>query len=166
MKQSHSIIASVGSGLLVLLLIWLVKSEASSSGLPKNTGRAEGIFSLDAAQHDFGTISMAQGNVSKRFKAKNISGKDVIIGKIYSSCMCTQARLYAKGKSFGPFGMPGHGPIPAINEKILPYEETEIEVIFNPRAHGPAGVGRIGRSVFLETDAGKVELKINAYVTP
>ena len=63
--------------------------------------------------------------------------------------------------------MPGHGAIPRINQTINPNEEAVVEVVFDPAAHGPAGVGRIGRTVVIENNSGApVELSFIALVTP
>ena len=68
----------------------------------------------------------------------------------------------------GPFGMEGHGgPIPTINEELPANQEVQVEVMFDPAAHGPAGVGPITRNVILETSDGKkLVFEIKAKVTP
>ena len=46
-------------------------------------------------------------------------------------------------------------------------EEMEIEVIFDPNAHGPAGVGLAERAVYLDNDRGvPFELTFSADVAP
>lgn len=67
----------------------------------------------------------------------------------------------------GPFGMPGHGAIPTINEALEPGTEATIEVVFDPAAHGPAGVGKVNRVVTVETASGEaLQLSFQATVTP
>ena len=67
----------------------------------------------------------------------------------------------------GPYGMPGHGFIPKINETLNSGEEALVEVVFEPAAHGPAGVGPIQRAIAIENNAGEpVELLFAAIVTP
>lgn len=117
-------------------------------------------------KHDFGTISMAQGKVKNEYKIKNTSASDIALKKIYTSCMCTQAILALDGRKVGPFGMAGHGIIPSINEKILAGAEFSVETVFDPAAHGPAGVGPIQRVVYLETSQGTTELEFSAVVQP
>ena len=81
--------------------------------------------------------------------------------------MCTTATLMIGGGKFGPYGMPGHGFIPKINGIIGPNEEATVEAVFDPSAHGPAGVGRVQRTVTIENSAGQpVELLLAAMVTP
>ncbi|MBI2317113.1 MAG: hypothetical protein HYU75_08940 [Betaproteobacteria bacterium] len=63
--------------------------------------------------------------------------------------------------------MPGHGYIPALNEPLAPNEDAMIEIVFDPAAHGPAGVGPIERVVTIENNAAPpLELALSAVVTP
>ena len=101
------------------------------------------------------------------FKIKNNGDKEVKVSKLYTSCMCTSASLITSDGRRGPFSMPGHSSIPVIDVPLKAGEEAEIEVVYDPAAHGPAGVGRIERDVILENDAGApLTLKIAANVTP
>ncbi|MGC8775979.1 MAG: DUF1573 domain-containing protein [Minisyncoccia bacterium] len=120
-------------------------------------------------EFNFGRIPIFGGKVEHIFKIKNESLNPITIGKIYTSCMCTEASLVKDGKEFGPYGMPGHGFIPTINEKLEPGKEAEIKVVFDPAAHGPAGIGQINRRVFIQDESGNNILNlldISAYVTP
>ncbi|MDP1719096.1 MAG: DUF1573 domain-containing protein, partial [bacterium] len=126
-----------------------------------------GALNAEETSFDFGSISMAAGKVTHMFKIKNATAEPVIVGKIYTSCMCTAASLINDGRRLGPFGMPAHGAIPSIDEQIKPGGEAVVEVVFDPAAHGPAGVGTIQRVVTLENNAGApLELKFAAVVTP
>lgn len=81
--------------------------------------------------------------------------------------MCTEATLVEGGERFGPFGMIGHGSIPEINRVIEPGREVTVEAVFDPNAHGPAGIGRADRVVSVLVGSGTiVKLKFTAYVTP
>jgi hypothetical protein len=115
----------------------------------------------------FGPISMASGKVKHRYPITNAGTEPVVISKLYTSCMCTTAALVKNGKAGEAFGMPGHTPIPTINVPIKPGEEAFVEVIFDPAAHGPAGVGPIERVVTLENNSGQpLELAFAALVSP
>ncbi len=117
--------------------------------------------------HDFGTISMQNGKVSTTFKLKNIKTEPVVLTKLYTSCMCTDATLKINGKTEGPFGMLGHGFVKSFSDILPAGQEVEVEVVFDPNAHGPAGVGTIERTVTVEGQNGKLaELNIKATVTP
>jgi len=110
---------------------------------------------------------MARGTVSHIYKIKNTGTGSVVINKIYTSCMCTQASIKIGSKTMGPFGMPGMGsPVPYIDQELKAGEEIELTAVFDPAAHGPAGVGNISRVITLETSSGKTQLYFSANVTP
>ncbi|MBI1985011.1 MAG: DUF1573 domain-containing protein [Candidatus Wildermuthbacteria bacterium] len=147
-------------------IIWIARpnspNTAASLSVPGN-----GVLSVKEADFDFGSISMAAGKVKHSFTMQNTGSDPVVIGKMYTSCMCTTAWLMKGGKQFGPYGMPGHSFTPKINESINPGEEATVEVVFDPAAHGPAGVGKIQRTVIIENNAGQnLEFGFSAFVTP
>lgn len=155
----------------IVIVIGFVFAAQPAATTPKNAGinAAALIGRLQANERsfDFGTISMAKGNVSHTFKVKNTSNEPVPVGKVYTSCMCTQVTFLKGGRSFGPFGMPGHASIPSIDQTLAPGEEATLEVVFDPAAHGPAGVGNIERMVFMETGDIKImQVGFKANVTP
>lgn len=157
----------ISVGILVLGgLIWIARPD--SQGNPTISAKSNGTLTIEEANnYDFGSISMAAGKVKHQFKIKNTSNEALVINKMYTSCMCTTAELMAGGKQFGPYGMPGHEAIPKIQGIVNPNEEATVEVVFDPAAHGPAGVGRIQRTITLENNAGQpVELSFSAIVTP
>ncbi len=152
-------------------VVWLARSKPMSEGSLANVAgsvKASGALTADGStDYNFGSISMGAGNVKHIFKIKNSGSEAVAINKMYTSCMCTTATLEAGGKKFGPIGMQGHGAIPTINKMLAPNEEALVEVVFDPAAHGPAGVGRIKRVVTLENSSGQpLELTFSALVTP
>lgn len=82
--------------------------------------------------------------------------------------MCTSAFIVGPdGILKGPFGMIGHGAVPPANEIIKAGDSLIIRAVFNPNAHGPAGVGKIDRFITLtDTNGGTLNLEIKATVTP
>lgn len=162
-KTSISILVTI---LVLGGLVWIARPDAQ--GTSSTQTKSSGVLVVEEANnYDFGTISMAAGKVKHTFKVKNTSNESVVVSKVYTSCMCTSATLVIGDKQFGPFGMPGHVVIPRIDQTVNPNEEVTVEVIFDPAAHGPAGVGRIQRTVTLENNAGQpVELLFAAVVTP
>ena len=147
-------------------LIWLSRggAENNQANISQSGG---GTLSAEEISFDFGSISMANGKVSHAFKIKNESSEPAVISKVYTSCMCTEATLMHGDKKMGPFGMPGHGGTPKINDALNPGEEVSIEAVFDPAAHGPAGVGLADRIVFVEDGTGKqLQLRFTAIVTP
>ena len=149
------------------LIFFTRPNKNNDSAAINSSPGLSGEFSMEETSFDFGEISMANGKVTHQVKVKNSSDTPLVIEKIYTSCMCTQAALLKDGIKFGPYGMPGHGIVPKINQKVGSGEEVVIEAIFDPAAHGPAGVGRIERVVYIEQKDGKtLELQISATVKP
>ncbi len=172
MKKYQNIIFTFLGAILVLGLIWFL--QFLSGGQDSESLSTGGAISAENTLFDFGTISMAAGKVSHTFKIKNTAAEPLTIYKIYTSCMCTEAFFVKNDSSInsgqvkkGPFGMPGHGDGNSRLKQILaPNEEADIEVIFDPAAHGPAGIGLIEREVYIESSGGKLALKIKTNVTP
>lgn len=161
MKSLKSLLLTFGIFALIIGGL-IVFSNRSGSQSPSPSG----TLSAPQTLYDFGQISMAKGPVSYVFKVGNPSSEPVEIRKIYTSCMCTTASLKLSGKTFGPFGMPGHGFVPPVNQSLEASGQAEVEVVFDPAAHGPAGIGLINRTVTLETSSGSLKLDIKAGVTP
>ena len=156
--------------LLVLLagVVWIARPGKNRTANQARLNQTAEKDNLTAAEtfYDFGSISMAAGKVSRVFPVKNTGSNLITIEKMYTSCMCTTAILRGK-REWGPYGMPGHGFTGKMKEELNPGEEARVEVIFDPAAHGPAGVGRIERSVYLEDNTGaNLELQFTATVTP
>ncbi|MDO8560138.1 MAG: DUF1573 domain-containing protein [bacterium] len=162
MRQAIIYIATIGVLLaaLVGLAQWGQRGTASAAASPSP-------LTVTPAAFDFGQVSMAAGVVSRRITVSNPGTTPVKVTKLYTSCMCTTARLQTNGRTVGPFGMPGHGVVPRISEVITPGQQATLEVTFNPAAHGPAGVGRVNREVIVETDGGgTLTVAFTAQVTP
>ena len=168
MNQRTIFLTLAGTLGLIVILAWVARPGVSQNEPSvEGTSVSAGTLEVKESTYDFGTISMKAGEVSHIFKIKNVGSDPVVIAKIYTSCMCTTALLKSGEKEFGPFGMPGHGSIPRIDQTINPGEEASVEVVFDPAAHGPAGVGKIQRSVTIEQNGAKsVELSFSALVTP
>ena len=134
MKQTLFILAIV---VLIGAGLWYSKSIALKSN--EQSAAAVGFIKASESSFDFGEVSMAAGKVRHEFKVRNSASEPVKITSIYSSCMCTEATLIKNGNKRGPYGMPGHSFIPKINKVLQPGEEAEVEAVFDPAAHGPAG---------------------------
>lgn len=164
------IIASTAVALLFVGLLWVSapKKPAGNAGSQVASAQtASGSLSAKETFFDFGTVSMKNGKVSHVFKITNETDSAAIVSKLFTSCMCTTASISVNGSKKGPFGMPGHGAIPRIDQEISAGDEAEVEVVFDPAAHGPAGVGKIERVVSVEQKNGNtLQLNIKAVVTP
>ncbi len=167
--MNKNIIVGLVASIAILGGIVFLSNNSKNAGAEQklaNVPASNGSLTIDETSFDFGTISMAKGKVTHNFKIKNIGNAALAISKVYTSCMCTEALLKIDTNNFGPFGMPGHMAIPSINASLPTGKEAEVEAIFDPAAHGPAGVGKIERVVYLETSAGLKELNFKAVVTP
>ena len=132
-------------------------------------GLAGNVLATAETFYYFGKISMKNGNVSKIFKVANNGTEDIKVPSLTTSCMCTTAYiLNGSGERGRPFGMPGHGgAVPKANAIVKAGDSMDIEVVYDPNAHGPAGVGLIERSVFLEDESNNIiEFKLKVNVTP
>ena len=101
------------------------------------------------AEYNFGKIKQSGGVVSSTFAVRNDGGRDAQVSEVLTSCSCTTAEI---GKKI-----------------IKPGETAEVEAVFDPAAHGPAGVGKVRRVVYVETDsseAPEIQLSFEANVTP
>ncbi len=168
MEQATKTILGLSLGILVLAgLAWWMSSLPKESQQANLAQGFQGSLSSQELTFDFGQVSMAKGKVSHEFKIKNEGQGPAKIERIYTSCMCTEATLLKDGKEWGPYGMPGHGFVPKVNQIMNPGQEAIIKVVFDPAAHGPAGIGKAVRGVIIENDAGQaLELQIEAVVTP
>ena len=81
--------------------------------------------------------------------------------------MCTRACIESPNGEKGPFGMEGMGYVPPANETIKAGESIDIKAVYDPNAHGPAGVGFVDRFVILtDANGNEIKLEIKAVVTP
>lgn len=167
MNKTNKIIIGIAIAAIILVgVIWIARpnQQNNTASLPSTFS---GPLIAEENSFDFGTISMAAGKVNHAFKIKNSGAEAVTISKIYTSCMCTAATLVTKEGRFGPYGMVGHGFVPKVNRDLAPSEEASVEVEFDPAAHGPAGIGRIERTVYIENSSGDMQkLEIAVTVTP
>ena len=163
------VVAGVGAMVIAGMPDATKPSAAPVSAQPVPAANAPVGAGLRSSEYkfDFGSISMAAGKVNHRYYLANGGPEAVVIRKLYTSCMCTTAEFVKGIRRFGPFGMQGHTDIPSINQDFAPGERAYVEVVFDPAAHGPAGVGPIERVVTIENSAGQpMQLAFSAYVTP
>jgi len=154
------------------LFIWGYLSKGGTSASVqgvRESNVSDSSLIVSETFYDFGTISMKNGNVSKEFTVTNSSDQNITLSKVLTSCMCTNAFIVRPdGSAKGPFGMAGHGgAVPPANELINAGESRIIRVVYDPNAHGPAGVGKIDRFITLtDTSGNNLQLEIKANVTP
>ena len=170
-KNKIIVFITVLAVLFIGLFLYGKPDENKNKKLNTALNQSSDISALQAPEvfYDFGKISMKNGNVSKIFKVMNPTNTDIKVPSVNTSCMCTTAYILGKdGSKSRPFGMPGHGrAVPKANAIVEAGGSLDIEVVYDPNAHGPAGVGMIERSVFVEDENKNViEFKFRANVTP
>ena len=180
-KRSNPMPLIAGVSLIILAIVIAViaakpesRSTAAASAAPPAAAtqvapaaRSAGALSAKESNFEFGSVSMAAGKVSHRFWFRNESTTPVLMQRIYTSCMCTTATLVKGMRVIGSYGMPGHGPLPEVNETLAPNEAAYLDVVFDPAAHGPAGLGRTERVVTVEPARGEpLQFAFVANVTP
>lgn len=173
----ESKIISISAVVLLILFglfVWGYSNNGNEStaaavqGAPGASSTTKGALTASEVFYDFGTISMRDGDVVKEFTVTNPTGEDIFVKTVLTSCMCTSAFIAkSDGSLKGPFKMPGMGYIPPADELIKAGESRAVRVVYNPNAHGPAGVGQIDRFVTLTDESGgTLQLEIKALVTP
>lgn len=136
----------------------------------ENSPYSDSILTPDTEFIDMGSVSMGDGLVRRKFFLENPGEEDVRVERVYTSCMCTTAWLYdVSGELRGRYGMQGHGGSSRAGLTVPAGEKVAVEAVFDPAAHGPAGVGLAQRDIFLETNSRthpKVVLRFEAAVRP
>ncbi|MBI2634021.1 MAG: DUF1573 domain-containing protein [Parcubacteria group bacterium] len=152
---------------LVAVFLWQGLNFSSRGRNPDQLANAS--LTPEETAFDFGTVSMAKGKVNHMFRVTNTGASTVNLQEMSTSCMCTEAEMImGDSRKMGPFGMPGHGgPMNFLNEDIPPGESFVVNVMFDPAAHGPAGVGPVIREIYLGNyEKPLLTLEIRANVTP
>jgi hypothetical protein len=146
--------------------MWLGRPTGSAT-TAQTDNAVRSALSAPETLYDFGVVLMKDGKVSHRFKVTNPTDKELTAEYLSTSCMCTTAYIVDDKAQIGPFGMEGMGSRGKARMLFKPAETREIEVVFDPNAHGPAGVGPLQRFVTL-TDAtgGRLQLEIKGVVRP
>ena len=166
--MKNTIIVASLAVLVVGLLLWgRTGSQRAGESTALATGSTAAAVTDPIPLYDFGAVSMLKGNVEHEFVITNTNGTNLTVTKAETSCMCTRAVLkLPDGTQLGPFGMPGHGFSPSLDAVVRPGEQLAVRAIFDPAAHGPAGIGRIERAVTLGTSSGPITMQFRAQVTP
>ncbi|MFH1841217.1 MAG: DUF1573 domain-containing protein [Candidatus Nealsonbacteria bacterium] len=134
---------------------------------PEKSNPGQPMIEIPETEYDAGTVSMSDEKVIHTYEIKNTGVGDLEINKIWTSCMCTTARLKVGDQESGEFGM--HSNSVLWSQKIAPGETGFLEVIFDQAFHGPEGTGSIVRAVYLSTNDPKnkqTEVRLTANVIP
>lgn len=150
---------------VISALIWFKSDNPKNAAIDNII--SGGILTAKEINYDFGNVGIKNGLVSHDYILENASDKPVKIGEVSTSCMCTSAELKIGNKTYGPFGMRGHGGVVKANIVVNPGEKVVVKAIFDPAAHGPAGIGEVFREIYIDTGADRpFILSFRANVTP
>lgn len=171
-NTKSNLLGYIVGAVLIVGIVFMFANSTGTKGSDVNekiqTSSAS-VLTATTEEFDFGTIMMQDGNVEHEFMVENLGTEPVVINKAYTSCMCTQAAITdSSGVARGLFGMPGHGGSGKTDIIVPAGESILVNAIYDPAAHGPSGIGRADRVIYLETNsetAPKVELKFTATVT-
>lgn len=145
-------------GVVAIIIVGILALTSNNPKGDNNKSESnKGVPNLQAkdTRYDFGEVPMSEGKVSHIFDITNTGGADLKVSDLYTSCMCTEARLIVDGKKGPKFGMPGHGTSSSFwSDSIAPGQTAQLEVIFDPNAHGPNGTGPIRRTVTVVSNNG------------
>lgn len=170
MKNTKNIVlVSIIILVAVAFLVVGKTKNTSENEVLVNSGEVQissGSFKNLPSEYDFGNVPIRGGKVMHVFELKNGGDSEIVVTQAATSCMCTEAELILGEETWGPFGMYGHGVIPKINVPIPPGETLNVKAIFDPAAHGPAGIGPVKRNVMLQTNQGDFVIGFKAMVTP
>lgn len=151
----------------IAILGFMVWGYSSMAGPTQAQLSEKSSLVASEALYDFGTISMANGKVDHMFQIMNPTNEDITLSNLQTSCMCTNAYIVNGSSRIGPYGMPGMGGMTAADSVILAHSTQAIDVVFDPAAHGPAGVGDIDRFIDVtQKNGGTLQLEVKAVVTP
>lgn len=131
---------------------WGLLAGKGSAPVSSASGAAKIV--LEPQEWDAGDISMANGKYSRAVTVKNSGDAPLKIIGMQTSCMCTSVSLAVNGEKSPSFGMPGHGGrLPLWDGmEIAPGAEGQLEIIFDPLAHGPDATGKVVREIYLRTN--------------
>lgn len=143
------IVLSVG----IIGIAVLVSNSTSTSGTKASVTKTAGAkISVDHSSKSVGNIPYNGGDLIHVVPIKNIGDKDLEIANMATSCMCTKAYLKIGNTKSDEFGMKGMNAPSAWKGIIKPGQTAEIVADFDPKYHGPSGMGPVTRTVSFETN--------------
>ncbi len=154
MKNKKTIYA-VLTLLFIGALIFVVLNNGADNTEVKIPASSAGVLSVLNNNFNFEILEMKDGKVTHNFEVKNNGSEPVVITRAYTSCACTTATIVNfSGDKYGLFGMQGHkGLVLDTAIEIKPGESATVTAIYDPAAHGPKGVGKVKRIIYLDTNS-------------
>ncbi len=146
-KRVKKIVFVSLSVVLIMLAItgvfYLFSTRESESRLPSE-------LQLNPIEHNAGTVSMADGDITFIYEIENKGKGNLKIDRIWTTCGCTEARLKVGDRTSKKFGM--YDSALFWSQIIEPGEKGYLEVVFDPGFHGSGGTGPVTRAVYLSTN--------------
>ncbi|HEC32951.1 MAG TPA: DUF1573 domain-containing protein [Candidatus Kaiserbacteria bacterium] len=129
---------------LILAGTLIIASYGISNNKTK-ISKVSSLISVSEPTYNFGDIDIFSGKVNTTYTLKNEGNEDVSIVSAVTSCVCTEGKIddleFGMHKSTGKVVV-----IPAGGEKVL-------TATYDPLAHGPNGVGKVKRELYLKTNS-------------
>lgn len=151
-NDSRIVIFSVIAAALVLgglIIAFTGNDNLASSESQNGTPRLE----INEEKFDLGNIPMSQGTVTRTVTVSNTGNGPLEIFGMKTSCMCTSATLTIDGNRSPEFSL--HNNPAFWSEKLAAGQKADLEITFDPNAHGPDATGPITRTVHIKsTDGG------------
>ena len=145
MNNKFAITVVLSTLLLIGAGVWL----GSTMQKPEVAMSGESQADVPETVHDWGTIPLTGGEVTKSFPITNSGTQTLQLHDISTSCMCTTAQLTINDQTSPQFGM--HQKSAWVG-KIEPGQTAQLIVVFDPAFHGPSGVGSITRQITAQTN--------------
>lgn len=115
-------------------------------------------------EHDFGTVRLSEGKVSKEFVVKNEGKSPLEFVSANSSCGCTSLRIALPGNTSPLYMMAGHQDSVEWKGSLAPGEEAKVIVYYDPAVH-PELNKAVTRTVTVDTnDPNMPQLKLTIRV--
>ncbi len=155
MKNKKIIYAVLTLLFIGALIFAVLNNGADKTAEIKIPASSAGVLSVLNNNFNFEVLEMKDGKVTHNFKVKNNGSEPVVITKAYTSCACTTATIInSSGDKYGLFGMQGHKGLTLDTAiEIKPGESAMVTAIYDPAAHGPKGVGKVKRIIYLDTNS-------------
>jgi len=140
--------------ILVVLTIVLFSGGvillSQTSSAPAQITESENAKAFaESFNFDWGKIDYNGGYAKKTFIIKNTGTDTLKLSKITTSCTCTKAQVEVNGGKSPNFSM--HSQSSWVGE-VAPGSEAKLNIVFDPKFHGPSGVGPMSRIITVQTN--------------
>ena len=138
------------------------KQEEFKAELAKSAPADRPIINIVSGSVDLGDVSQSKGITTTFFEIKNTGKRDLIIGKLDTSCGCTSAAIIYKGEEGPRFAMAGHGieSPSGWQVSIPPDQSAQLKVYYDPSVH-PDLRGPVIREIYIfSNDPVEIEKKV------